>query len=133
MIRHHVAAFGSARPGRSLTGKGDLLQAKARLVADHGAGTALALQAVAHSNAGWFALNCEVKLPAAAGGASNHGRLYDHPYPELLAQRAAIALPNRGSFACPLQFLHTSGQAAHDIGQFLCIARRTNARRDMPS
>jgi hypothetical protein len=45
---------------------------KARLVADHRPGTALALQAVAHSDARWFALNREVKLPAAAGGASGH-------------------------------------------------------------
>src|ERR1700728_1690778 len=99
MICNHVAAFGRARPGRSLTGKGDLLQAKACLVADHGPGTALAFQAVAHSNAGRFALNCQVKLSAAAGGASSHGRLHDHPYPRLLAQRAAIALPNRGTHA----------------------------------
>ena len=34
MIGHRVAAFGRPRPRRSLAGKGDLLQAKARLVAD---------------------------------------------------------------------------------------------------
>jgi hypothetical protein len=41
-----------------------------RLVADHSPGTALTFQAVAHSDAGWFAFNRELKLPAAAGGAS---------------------------------------------------------------
>jgi hypothetical protein len=61
-----VAAFGCPQPRRSLTGEGDLLAAEARLVADHGAGTALALQAVAHGDARWFALNRKVKLPAAA-------------------------------------------------------------------
>jgi hypothetical protein len=62
-------------PRRGLTGEGDLLAAKASLVADHGAGAALALQAVAHRDARWFALNCKLKLPAAAGGASGHGWL----------------------------------------------------------
>jgi hypothetical protein len=28
---------------------------------------------VAHRDARWFALNCKLKLPAAAGGASGHG------------------------------------------------------------
>ena len=41
-----VAAFGCPRPNRSLTGKRDLVAAKARLVADHGPGSALALKAV---------------------------------------------------------------------------------------
>jgi len=68
-----VATFGCPHPRRSLTGEGDLLAAEARLVADHGAGAALALQAVAHGDARWFALNRKVKLPAAAGGASGHG------------------------------------------------------------
>ena len=54
---------------------GDLRAAEARLVADHGASAALALQAVAHGNARWFALNRKLKLPATAGGASGgHGR-----------------------------------------------------------
>ena len=44
-----------------------------RLVADRSASAALALQAVAHGDARWFALNRKVKLPAAAGGASGHG------------------------------------------------------------
>jgi hypothetical protein len=68
-----VAAFGRPHPRRSLSDDGDLLAGKTRLVADHGAGAALALQAVAHGNARWFALNRKVKLPAAAGGASGHG------------------------------------------------------------
>jgi hypothetical protein len=72
MIGQCVAAFGRPRPCRSLTGKGDLLQAKARLVADHRPSSALALQAVAHSDARWFALNREVNLPAAAGGTTGH-------------------------------------------------------------
>jgi hypothetical protein len=68
-----VAAFGCPHPRRSLTGNGDLLAGETRLVADHGAGATLALQAVAHGNARWFALNRKVKLPAAAGGAPGHG------------------------------------------------------------
>jgi hypothetical protein len=42
------------------------------MIADHGTSTALALQAVAHSDRRWFALNREVKLPAAAGGMTGH-------------------------------------------------------------
>jgi hypothetical protein len=42
-------------------------KAATHLIDDHGASAALALQAVAHSDARWFALNREVKLPAAAG------------------------------------------------------------------
>ena len=49
--------FGCPHPRRSLTSEGDLLTAEARLVADHGAGAALALQAVAHGDTRWFALN----------------------------------------------------------------------------
>ena len=67
----HVAAFGCPHPRRSLTGEGNLLAAETRLVADNGAGAALALQAVAHGDARWFALNCEVKLPAATSGVSS--------------------------------------------------------------
>ena len=74
MKGQRVVAFGCPHPCRSLTGEGDLLAAEARLVADHAAGAALALQAVAHRDARWFALNRKVKLPAAAGGASGgHG------------------------------------------------------------
>ena len=72
MKGQRVAAFGWPYPGRSLTGEGDLLAAEARLVADYGARAALALQAVAHGDARWFALNRKVKLPAGTGGASCH-------------------------------------------------------------
>jgi hypothetical protein len=69
-----VAAFGCSHPCRSLTGEGDLLAAEARLVANHGAGAALALQAVTHGDARWFALNRKAKLAAVAGGVSGrHG------------------------------------------------------------
>jgi hypothetical protein len=46
-----VATFSRSRPRRSLTGDGDLLAAEARLIADHRGSAALALQAVAHSDA----------------------------------------------------------------------------------
>jgi hypothetical protein len=68
MIGHRVAALGCPHPLRRFTGDGDLLTAEARLIADHSAGTTLALQAVAHRDARWFALNRKVKLPTAAGG-----------------------------------------------------------------
>ena len=69
-----VAAFGCPHPRRSLTGEGDLLAAEARLVADHAPSATLALQAVAHGDARWLALDRKVKLPAVAGGASDgHG------------------------------------------------------------
>jgi tetratricopeptide (TPR) repeat protein len=70
VIGHDVAALGRPRPRRGLAGKRHLLEPKARLVADHGPSAALALQAVTHSDARWFALNRKLKLPAAAGGAS---------------------------------------------------------------
>jgi len=73
MKGQRVAAFGRPHPRRGLTGEGDLLAAKARLVADHGPGATLALQAVANRDTRWFALNCKLKLTAAAGGASGHG------------------------------------------------------------
>jgi hypothetical protein len=63
----------SARCRFRVTGEGDLLAAKSRLVAEHGASATLALQAVAHRDARWFALNCKLKLSAAAGGVSGHG------------------------------------------------------------
>src|SRR5262249_20175326 len=65
-----VATFGCPHPRRRPTGEGDLLAAEARLVADRGASAALALQAVAHRDARWLALNRKVKLPATAGGVS---------------------------------------------------------------
>src|SRR5262245_61187950 len=74
MIGHRVAAFGCPGARRSLPGDGDLLAAEACLVADGGAGAALAFQAVAHGDARWLALNRKMKLPAVAGGVSgSHG------------------------------------------------------------
>src|SRR5262249_30917087 len=74
MKGQRIATFGCPHPRRRLTGEGDLLAAEARLVADRGASAALALQAVAHGDARWFALNRKMKLPATAGGASGgHG------------------------------------------------------------
>ena len=74
MKGHGVAAFGCSRPNRSLTEGDDLLVAIARLVTDDGSGSALALKAVAHGDARWFAVGRQRELPAAAGGASNgHG------------------------------------------------------------
>jgi hypothetical protein len=71
MEGQRIAAFRGPRPRRSLAGKGDLLSAEPRLIAEHGAGAALALQAMAHGDARWFALDRKLKLPAAAGGASD--------------------------------------------------------------
>ena len=80
VIGHRIAAFGCPHPRRGITGDGDLLATEARLVADHGAGAALAFQAVTHGDAQWLALNRKVKLPAAAGGVSgSHGRLRGCP------------------------------------------------------
>ena len=62
----------SPYPDRSLAGEGDLLPSESRLIADYGAGTTLALQAVAHGDTPWFALDRKVKLPAATSGASGH-------------------------------------------------------------
>jgi len=64
-----VATFRDSHPRRSLAGESDLLTAKAGLVADDGARATLALQAMAHGYARWFALNRKVKLAAAACGA----------------------------------------------------------------
>jgi hypothetical protein len=47
MKSQRVAALGGARPRRGLAGEGDLVAAEASLVADHGAGAGLALQAMA--------------------------------------------------------------------------------------
>jgi hypothetical protein len=74
MKGQRVATFRCAHLGRSLAGEDDLLSAKARLVADDGAGAALALEAVAHRDARWFTLDRKVKLPAAAGGVSDGHR-----------------------------------------------------------
>jgi hypothetical protein len=63
MKGQRVAAFRYPHPRRRLAGEGNLLSAEARLVADHGAGTALARQAAPHSDARWLALDRKVKLP----------------------------------------------------------------------
>jgi hypothetical protein len=74
MKGHGVAAFGRPRLGHAFTAKGDMLEPKARLVADYGPGAALALQAVAHGDARWFAVNCQMKLATIADGASRSHR-----------------------------------------------------------
>ena len=69
-----IAAFGCPRPRRSLAPEGNLLAAEARLVTNYCAGAALALQAVAHRDARWFAFNHQMKLATVAGGMSGgHG------------------------------------------------------------
>ena len=68
---------------RSVTDEGDLIAAKARLIADRGAGAPLALQTVAHGDADWIALNRKMKLPATTGGvACCHGSI---PWMSILA------------------------------------------------
>jgi hypothetical protein len=74
VIGHRIAAFGCPHPRCGITGDGDLLATEARLVADYGAGAALAFQAVTHGDAQWLALNRKVKLPATAGGVSGGHR-----------------------------------------------------------
>src|SRR5262249_2570213 len=74
MKGQRVAAFGRPPPCRRVTRDADLLAAEARLVADHGPGAALTLQAVAHGDARWLAVDRKVQLAATAGGASGgHG------------------------------------------------------------
>src|SRR3984885_4326201 len=69
-----VPTFGCSLPLRSLTSEGDLLAPVARLVANHGASAALALQTMTHGDAHRFALNRKAELPAAAGRESGgHG------------------------------------------------------------
>src|SRR5262245_6259484 len=82
MEGQRVAAFGRPRPGRRLTGNGNLLAVEPCLVADDSPGAALTFQAVAHGNARWLALNGKAKLPAVACGASGgHGSLRGCRYP----------------------------------------------------
>jgi hypothetical protein len=69
-----VAAFGYPHPCCGATSEVDLLAAKARLIADHGSSAALALQAVTHRDARWFAFNRQLKLPTTAGGATGGHR-----------------------------------------------------------
>ena len=70
MKGQRVAAFGCPLPRRSLSGKGNLFAAEARLVAYHSARAALTRQAAAHGDARWFALDRKLKLSAAAGRVS---------------------------------------------------------------
>ncbi len=67
MKGHPVAALGCPHPCCRVTSDVDLFAGKARLIADHGSGAALALQAVTHRDARWFAFNCQLKLPTASG------------------------------------------------------------------
>jgi hypothetical protein len=69
MKGHSVPAVSCPRPICSPTGDRDLLPAEKRSVTNDGAGTALTLQAIAHGDTRWFALDSKVKLAAAAGGA----------------------------------------------------------------
>ena len=72
---HRAAALGLALPLRRLACNGNLLMAEARLIADHRAGAALALQAMTHRHPRRLAFDGEVKLAAATGGvAGGHGR-----------------------------------------------------------
>jgi hypothetical protein len=95
-----VGTFGSPRPRVSLTGEADLLESETRLIADHGACAALALQAVAHRDARWFTLNRKLKLPAAAGGVSGgHGSA---PWLSLSAEcRVDLETMHRGQWIAP--------------------------------
>src|SRR5262245_10845847 len=71
-----LAAFRRPRPRRGLAGdRKNLLTLKARLAAHNGSSAALAGQAVTHRNARWLALDRQVQLPAAAGGASSDHEL----------------------------------------------------------
>src|SRR4029450_5083624 len=70
-----VAALGRARPRGRPAGECDLLATEARLVADHSAGAALALQTVAHGDAHRLAFDGEVELAAAAGGSASGHRM----------------------------------------------------------
>ena len=65
-----VAAFSRPLPRLRIAMEGDLFAAEPRLVADDGAGAALAFQAMAHGDARWFTLDREMKLPATAGRVS---------------------------------------------------------------
>jgi hypothetical protein len=71
-----VAAISRSCPRRGLADDGNLLTLKARLVAHHGSGAALAGQTVTHRDARWLALDRQVQLPAAASGASAGHELF---------------------------------------------------------
>src|SRR5262249_6312166 len=96
-----VAAFSHPRPRRGLARDGNLLTLKARLVAHHGSGAALAGQAVTHRDARWLALDRQVQLPTAARGASaGH---------ELSPIETSSA---RSTRAFATQIYHTAGHAS---------------------
>ena len=67
------AAVGRPLPRRGFAADGDWSRGNRAWLLITAPVPALALQAVAHGNARWFALNRKVKLPATAGGASGHG------------------------------------------------------------
>ena len=74
MEGQRATAFGCPHPLRRFTGESNLVEAKARLIADHSARASLALKAVAHGDARRFTFNRKVKLPAATGGVpGGHG------------------------------------------------------------
>src|SRR6185503_3254227 len=73
-VGERVAALGLACVGAGLAAHRDALARKARLVAQHRAGAALAFDAVAHGDAHRVALGGEFKLSAVAGGAAGGGR-----------------------------------------------------------
>src|SRR5262249_54114408 len=127
MKGQRVAAVSCPHPRCRLTGEGDLLVAEARLVADHGAGAALALQAVAHRDARWFALNRKVKLPAAAAGASGGHRSAPWLWAEWASNDARATArrsryPITGTFGCCA--LAASGHAADAPPSGLMKSRR---------
>jgi hypothetical protein len=67
------------------------------LVANHGSGAALALQAVTHRDARWFVLNRKAKLSAVAGGVS--GRHGPAPWLSILAE-CRLDFKLEGSLIC---------------------------------
>jgi hypothetical protein len=68
-----VAAFCCPHPRVSLPANVTCSRRKRAWLLTTAASAALALQAVAHGDARWFALNRKVKLPAAAGRVLGHG------------------------------------------------------------
>jgi len=117
-----MAAFRCPRPRRSLTGEGNLLSAKARLVADHRTGAALACQAVTHGDARWLTVDRKVKLPATAGGVS--GSHESPPWLSMLAKctsaQAKMVLRRRADDATPsmIFFKHNILFAGHETSAF---------------
>lgn len=71
---HLAAALGDARPLRGLARDADLTGGKARLIADHRAGAALAREAMAHRHPRRLARDGEMELAAVAGGVAGGHR-----------------------------------------------------------